>query len=157
MVASERRSRGRRREGRVDDVHREVERLVSLGPVGEAIRRLVSPGLASETPAVKARLLAKFPVRDEAEMVSASCVEPPEIPLETVYAAIFSFRKGASPGPDGIRGDFLRDNDLMKNPLLNSFETWCSCWPMARRPSISAPSSGEVNLWGLVRRMEMAI
>eukprot|EP00439_Symbiodinium_sp_Y106_P026813 s1641_g3.t1 len=109
MVASERRSRGRRREGRVDDVHREVERLVSLGRVGEATRRLVSPALASETPAVKARLLAKFPERDEAEMVSASCVEPPEIPLETVYAAIFSFRKGAGPGPDGIRGDFLRD------------------------------------------------
>ena len=42
-------------------------------------------------------------------MVSASCVEPPEILLETVYAAIFSFRKGAGPGPDGIRGDFLRD------------------------------------------------
>ena len=32
-----------------------------------------------------------------------------KIPLETVYAAIFSFRKGAGPGPDGIRGDFLRD------------------------------------------------
>eukprot|EP00439_Symbiodinium_sp_Y106_P062715 s1493_g9.t1 len=74
MVASERRSRGRRRQGRVDDVHREVERLVSLGRVGEATRRLVSLGLASETPAVKARLLAKFPARDEAEMVSASCV-----------------------------------------------------------------------------------
>ena len=57
------------------------------------------------------RLLSKRGclARDEAEMVSASCVEPPEIPLETVYAAIFSFRKGAGPGPDGIRGDFLRD------------------------------------------------
>ena len=104
MVASERSSRGRRREGRVDDVHREVERLVSLGRIGEVTRRLVSPGLASETPAIKERLLAKFPARDEAEMVSTSCVEPPEIPLETVYAAIFSF----GPGPDGIRGDFLR-------------------------------------------------
>ena len=159
MVASERRSRGRRREGRVDDVHREVERVVSLGRVGEATRRLVSPGLASETHAVKARLLTKFPARDEAEMVSASCVEPPEVPLETVYAAILSFRKGAGRGPTEFEGIFsvtCWDNDLMKNPLLNSFETWCSCWPMARRPNISAPS-GEVDLWGLVRRMEVAI
>ena len=80
-----------------------------MGRVREVTRRLVSPGLASEIPIVKARLLAKFAARDEVEMVSASDVEPAEIPLETIYIAIFSFRKGTGPGPDGIRGDFLRD------------------------------------------------
>ena len=91
-------------------VYREVERLVSLGRVGEATRRLVSPGLASETPAVKARLLSKFPSRDEAtDLAYDAVVQPPEIPLESIYASIYSFRKGAGPGPDGIRGDFLRD------------------------------------------------
>ena len=34
---------------------------------------------------------------------------PPEIPMEVVHAAIHSSRRGAGPGPDGIRGDFLRD------------------------------------------------
>ena len=102
MIASERPSRGRQREGRIDDVHREVERLVSLGGVGEIIRCLIFLGLASEALAVKARLLAKFLVHDEIEMASASFVEPPEISLETVYAAIFSFRKGVGPGADDI-------------------------------------------------------
>ena len=93
-----------------EEVYREVERLVSLGRVGEATRRLVSPGLASETPAVKARLLSKFPSRDEAtDLACDAVVQPPEIPLESIYASIYSFRKGAGPGPDGIRGDFLRD------------------------------------------------
>ena len=92
-------------------MYREVERLVSLGRVGEATRRLVSPGLASETPAVKVRLLSKFPSRDEAtDLASDAVVQPPEIPLESIYASVYiSFRKGAGPGPDGIRGDFLRD------------------------------------------------
>ena len=91
-------------------MYREVERLVSLGRVGEATRRLVSPGLASETPAVKARLLSKFPSRDEAtDLAYDAVIQPLEIPLESIYASICSFRKGAGPGPDGIRGDFLRD------------------------------------------------
>ena len=34
---------------------------------------------------------------------------PPEIPIEIVYIAINSIRRGSGPGPDGIRGDFLRD------------------------------------------------
>ena len=160
MVASERRSRGRRREGRVDDVHREVERLVSLGRVGEATRRLVSPALASETPAVKARLLAKFPDRDEAEMVSASCVEPPEIPLETVYAAIFSFRKGAGPGPDGIRGDFLRDmlgQRPDEEPIAKLFRDLVQLLADGKAPEYLRPFFGRGKFVGLVRRMEEEI
>ena len=99
----------RRQRGR-EEVYREVERLVSLGRVGEATRRLVSPGLATETPAFKARLLSKFPSRDEAtDLAYDAVVQPLEIPLESIYASICSFRKGAGPGPDGIRGDFLRD------------------------------------------------
>ena len=83
-------------------MNREVERLVSLGRVGEATRRLVSQGAA--------RLLSKFPSRDEAtDLAYDAVVQPPEIPLESIYASIYSFRKGAGPGPDGIRGDFLRD------------------------------------------------
>ena len=109
VAASDRRSRGKKARGR-KEVYREVERLVSLGRFGEATRRLVSPGLASETPAVKARLLSKFPSRDEAtDLAYDAVVQPPEIPLESIYASIYSFRKGAGPGPDGIRGDFLRD------------------------------------------------
>ena len=40
---------------------RETERLVSLGRISQALYRLTSLGLASDTPEVKAALLAKFP------------------------------------------------------------------------------------------------
>ena len=55
VACSERRIRGKRGKASQAQLHREIERLVSLGRAGEAAQRLVSPGLASNTPAVKAR------------------------------------------------------------------------------------------------------
>ena len=114
--------------------------MVSLGRVREATRCLVSPGLASETPAVKARLLTKFPAQSR---------------LRPYMPPSFLFVKGLARGPTEFEGIFsviCWDNDLMKNLLLNSFEIWCSCWPMARRRNISAPSSGAVDLWGVGKK-----
>ena len=106
-AAGERRSRkGVGGKGKRSHVSREVERLVSLGRSGEAGRRLVSPGLAEDTPQVRQRLLAKIPPRDGPVISSDGVAPPPDIPADVVYKAIFSLKKGAGPGPGG---DFLRD------------------------------------------------
>ena len=83
--------------------------LVSLGRVSETTNRIVSPGFASQTPVVKAKLLAKFPVRGEQVVGYDGLAAPPEIPIKIISTAINSIRRGSGPDPEGIRGDFLRD------------------------------------------------
>ena len=109
LEAGQRRNRARRGAQSEEQLQREVERLVSLGRVGEAANRLTSPGLAAENPQVRSKLLAKFPPAVGEPITDEGIGPPPEIPLEVIREAIFSGRRGAGPGPDGIRGDFLRD------------------------------------------------
>ena len=58
---------------------------------------------------MRSKLLAKFPPAVGEPIPDEGIGPPPEIPLEVICETIFSGRRGAGPGPDGIRGDFLRD------------------------------------------------
>ena len=107
LEAGQRRNKARRGAQSEEQLQREVERLISLGRVGEVANRLKSPGLAAENPQVRSKLLAKFPPAVGEPSSDEGISPPPEISLENICEAIFSARRGAGPGPDGIRGGLL--------------------------------------------------
>ena len=101
-------------------------RLVALGRPGQALKRLTSPGLARDTPEVRAKLMAKFPPAPATISESSALPPTPEIPGPTLLRALRSFPVGSGPGPDGLRPDFLKgligsgeDSSLV--PLLAEF------------------------------------
>ena len=85
----------------------QAQRLVALARAGQAINRLVSPGLASDTPVVRQKLLAKFPSYDHSGRVVIPPAPPGLIDTGHVVKGIQSFKRGAGPGPTGLRADFL--------------------------------------------------
>ncbi|CAE7406034.1 unnamed protein product [Symbiodinium natans] len=58
---------------------------------------------------VRSKLLAKFPTRQEPPIDFQGITPPPDISIDGVYQALNSMKRGAGPGPDGIRADFLRE------------------------------------------------
>ena len=93
----------------IGELHRNVERLVMTGRAGQALQRLLSPGLAHDTPAVQAKLAAKFPAPSIPPRSPALVPgNTPEIPAPLLLKALQSFQVGKGPGPDGLRADFLR-------------------------------------------------
>ncbi|CAE7237140.1 STRN3, partial [Symbiodinium natans] len=101
---------------------RETERLVGLGRISQALHRLTSLGLASDTPAVRAALLAKFPaIPPGREVVGRHPAAPPgHIEMDVFLRALRSFAVGVGPGPDGLRAEFLKSmiGDSEDDPVL---------------------------------------
>ena len=109
-----------------DDTCADAGRLVVLGRPGQALKRLTSPGLARDTPEVRAKLMAKFPPIPATISESSTLPPTPEIPGLTLLRVLRSFPIGSGPGPDGLRPDFLKgligsgeDSSLV--PLLAGF------------------------------------
>ena len=112
----------------------QVDKLVGLGRLSQALQRLTSPGLAENTAQVRAKLLAKFPPCPCGRPEGSSALPPPpeEIEATSVAKAIRSFKAGAGPGPNGLRSDFLKqclgaDDEpiycLCSGTLLSSWRT----------------------------------
>ena len=80
------------------------------GMPGRAVRRLVSKGLAPDTPEVERIMRSKFILRPAGQAESVRPAAPPanELSTELVLAAIKSFAKGASAGPSGLRSDWVK-------------------------------------------------
>ena len=86
----------------------EVRRLVALGRSGQAMKRLVSPGLAASNEQIRQKLLAKFPPSPAGKLQRTALPPTPEIPLDVLFQSLKSFPTGSGPGPDGLRADFLK-------------------------------------------------
>ena len=87
----------------------DVYRLVSLGRLGQAAKRL-SPGLAETNDAVKQKFLIISPYNhdDIAPRLMQAQPPAPEFLLKLVFKLLQSFPIGSGPGPDGLRADFLK-------------------------------------------------
>jgi len=84
-------------------------RLSALGRRSQAVQRLISPGLAEDTPAVRDKLLSKFPAFDHSQGPARLHPRPPtQIDVQTTDGCIKSFPNGNGPGPTGLRADFLK-------------------------------------------------
>ena len=87
----------------------ETERLISLGRPSQVLQRLLSLGLAHNTPEIRGKLLAKFPPCPPdslSQVVDISLSDP--ITTDNLIRQIRSFAVGIGPGPDGLRADFLK-------------------------------------------------
>ena len=90
-------------------LYEDVARLVSLNRAGQALNRLISPGLAANTPAVEAKLKAKFPeAQTNREKFRNAPKQSLEIEPELVLKKIKSFAIGKGPGGTGLRAEFLK-------------------------------------------------
>ena len=120
VVASRKDRIGEAQESYREGVHADARRLVSLGRAGRALKRLVSPGLATCTETVKNKLLAKFLGNPRGRSHRSALPPTPEIELSILLKALHSFPVGAGPGPDGLRADFLKGlvGHSLESPLL---------------------------------------
>jgi len=80
------------------------------GAPGKAVNRLISPGLAPDTPAVEAKMRSKFIPPPSGQASTRRPAAPPATKLSDaqVARAIRSFQWSAGAGPSGCRPDFLR-------------------------------------------------
>ena len=83
-------------------------RLASLGRKAQAVQRLVSPGIAQDTPAVREKLIEEFPEFEHSKAPRRLIPAPPDsILVDTVASVIASSRMGVGCGPSGLRAFFL--------------------------------------------------
>ena len=84
-------------------------RLAALSRPSQAVQRLMTPGLAQDTIAVRKKLLDKFPFFDHTRAPPRLNPRPPsQIEIDTTVACLGSFKPGSGPGPTGLRADFLK-------------------------------------------------
>ena len=83
-------------------------RLSALGRPGPAVQRLTSQGVAHDTPAVRSKLMGKFPYFDHDRAPPRLYPRPPkQFDVDTVVVSLNSFPRFSGPGPTGLRAEFL--------------------------------------------------
>ena len=157
VVQTKRGSMDDNREHYREGVHADVRRLVSLGRPGRAMKRLVSPGLAACTEAVKNKFLAKFPPNPRGRSLRSALPPTPEIESTILLKALHSFPVGAGPGPDGLRADFLKGlvGHSLESPLLPILQQFLQILADANVPAALQPWLGAL-LWASVKWIKKA-
>lgn len=93
--------------------HKRQEAAVSLarrGLPGKAVQRLSGPGLAANTPLIEGIMRSKFvdPLPHQATSTRPPTPASNILSEESVVSTARSFKKGAGPGPSGLRPDFVK-------------------------------------------------
>ena len=119
------------------------------GALGKAVNRLVSPGLAPDTPEVEAKMRSKFIDPPRGQAMSRRPAAPPATTLsdDEVAKAIRSFQWGAGAGPSGCRPDFLRQVIGTKSdrPGLRLVAELCNLLADGQAPPALRPFFGGAN------------
>ena len=83
--------------------------LASRGFPKKALQRLTGAGVAEDTPEVEAKMRSKFVAAPRHQAASRRPPPQPanELTPELVGRALAGFKRGAGPGPSGMRPDYL--------------------------------------------------
>ena len=119
------------------------------GAPGKAVDRLISLGLAPDTPEVKAKMKSKFIDPPSGQATSRRPAAPPATKLsdEEVAKAIRSFQWGAGAGPSACRPDFLRQiiGSKADRPGLRLVAELCNLLADGQAPRALRPFFGGAN------------
>ena len=119
------------------------------GAPGKAVDRLISPGLAPDTPAVEAKMRSKFidPPSGQASSRRPAAPSATILSNEEIAKAIRSFQWGAGAGPSGCRPDFLRQiiGSKADRPGLRLVTELCNLLADGRAPREVRPFFGGAN------------
>ena len=153
VIASRKDRIGEIQESYREGIHADRRRLVSLGRTGRALKRLVSPGLATYTETVKNKFLAKFPGNPRGRSLRSARPPTPEIELRILLKALHSFPVGAGPGPDGLRADFLKGliGHSLESPLLPILQQFLQVLADADVPAALQPWLAGGTLEGIAK------
>ena len=116
------------------------------GLPGRAVNKLISSGLAPDTPEVEAKLRSKFVDPPSNQANSSRPPAPPsnELLEETVSAQILSFARGLGGGPSATRPDFIRQivGDKGTKPGITIITRFCNLLANGDAPDELRPYLG---------------
>ena len=119
MKAQKASKKGKKKKGRrvETDKERQIKenatralKLVQEGQYSRAAKALVSRGIDQSSAEAKSEMRRKHPVGNSTEIPDGQIPAPPiRISPSQVKKAIWSFKKGTAPGPDGMRPEHLKE------------------------------------------------
>ena len=84
-----------------------VNKLTAVGRASKAMQGLITPGMAADTPAVRAKMAAKFPQRSLAVNRTQSFLPAAAgVEVGDFIKAVGTFDASAGAGPTGLRPQF---------------------------------------------------
>ena len=110
------------------------------------VNKLISPGLAPDTPEVESKLRSKFvdPPPHQANSLRAPAPPSNELLEETVSAQILSFARGLGGGPTATRPDFIGQiiGDKGSKPGITVINWFCNIFANGDAPDELRPCLG---------------
>ena len=87
-----------------------VNKLTALGRASKAMQGLITPGMAADTPAVRAKMAAKFPQRSLPVNITQGFLPPAAgVEVGDFIKAVGTFDSSAGAGPTGLRPQFVKE------------------------------------------------
>ena len=87
-----------------------VKKLTAVGRARKAMQGLVTPGMAADTPAVRAKMAAKFPQRSIPVRITQGFLPPAAgVEVGDFIKAVGTFDSSAGAGPTGLRPQFVKE------------------------------------------------